>query len=240
VIKAARRFTEHKPHGSPLALRADHPAVVEARSYFSGNVVGSASQLRLLKSGVNSVKIGSHVTKGVLRGAPIFTLTLEERATCPRSCDHWHDCYGNKMHWPKRIRPDDGFLPRLAAELAALQEREGQFLVRLHVLGDFYSPEYVQFWRAQLEALPALYVYGYTARKGDAIAAEIDALNAHPRCSIRWSEGAPGWFRSITVETAQQPRDDAILCPAQTNRTECCGTCALCWATPKTIAFLRH
>src|SRR5262249_24811065 len=30
------------------------------------------------------------------------TLTLEERATCPTTCRHWRDCYGNKMHRAQR------------------------------------------------------------------------------------------------------------------------------------------
>jgi hypothetical protein len=36
---------------------------------------------------------------------------------------------------------------------------------------------------------------------------------------------------------------DGIVCPAQTNRTECCGTCGLCWhenAVDKTIIFIEH
>jgi hypothetical protein len=44
---------------------------------------------RVLKDGHQSRKIGKFVTKGKMRGFPIFTLTLEERATCPRSCLAW-------------------------------------------------------------------------------------------------------------------------------------------------------
>lgn len=240
-LKAWRRFTEHKPSGNALEIAPSHVAAVEGRTMFRKNVVGSQDQLRLLKEGKNSVKIGSHVTKGALAGAPIYTLTLEERATCPRSCGHWLDCYGNKMHWPKRIRPDEGFLPRLGAELVRLNETHEQFLIRLHVLGDFYSVEYVQFWQTHLHCLPSLYVYGYTARYGCQIAGALDIMNMHPRASIRWSDGGDGEFRSVTVEHEAQAHEvGAIVCPAQTDKTDCCGTCALCWSTPKTIAFLRH
>jgi hypothetical protein len=38
---------------------------------------------RLLKDGHQSRKIGKIIAKGHRRGWPIFTLTLEERATCP-------------------------------------------------------------------------------------------------------------------------------------------------------------
>ena len=237
--KAFRRFTQHKPTGNPLTLAVDHPAVVDGRTYFRRNVVGSDAQIRLLKSGGNSVKIGSHVTKGALKGAPIFTLTLEERLTCPKSCAHWRDCYGNKMHWPKRIVPDDGFLPRLEAELHGLHAKHGRFLVRLHVLGDFYSVAYVEFWSRMLRALLGLHIFGYTARRKCEIAAAINCIQG-PRCSIRTSDDpSPLAFRSITVDDPASC-GDAILCPAQTDKTDCCGTCALCWSTPRAIAFLRH
>ena len=31
----------------------------------------------------------------------MYTVTLEERATCPKTCKHWYDCYGNTAHSPK-------------------------------------------------------------------------------------------------------------------------------------------
>lgn len=46
----------------------------------------------VLKSGMNSPKIGAKVLKGRWRGMPIYTLTLEERATCPTSCRHFASC----------------------------------------------------------------------------------------------------------------------------------------------------
>jgi hypothetical protein len=33
----------------------------------------------------------------------------------------------------------------------------------LHVLGDFYSADYVRFWTRALKAFPALHVFGFTA-----------------------------------------------------------------------------
>ena len=57
---------------------------------------GMAASERVVKKSTNT-KLGKRVTKGKLAGFPIFTVTLEERATCPRSCIHWDDCYGNNM-----------------------------------------------------------------------------------------------------------------------------------------------
>jgi hypothetical protein len=58
---------------------------------------------RVLKDGHQSRKIGKTAMKGPRRGWPIFTLTLEERATCPRTCAAWAFCYGNAMQAAERI-----------------------------------------------------------------------------------------------------------------------------------------
>ena len=39
-----------------------------------------------LKWGHNSAKVGGRAIRGRWKNLPIYTLTLEERATCPRSC----------------------------------------------------------------------------------------------------------------------------------------------------------
>lgn len=238
-MKAKRRFTEHFPAGKPMTLSSGHPAVVEGRTLFPTRRIASALLDRVLKSGEHNRKIGGSVTKGALRGAQVFTLTLEERATCPRICEHWMTCYGNAMPWPRRIQADGDLTILLSAELRKLVAKHGRILVRLHVLGDFFSTAYVAFWHAMLVALPGLHIYGYTARRDSAIAREIERMNEHPRCWVRFSGGPPGTFRAITIDRVEDA-GDAIVCPVQTNRSTSCGDCALCWSTPKAIAFLRH
>ena len=236
-----RRFTEHTPPGNPYVLAEDHPAVVEGRSLFAKRQARPALLDRLLKGGENNRKIGGDVMKGHLRGAKVFTLSLEERATCPRTCALWRSCYGNVMNWPARIQPDQDLIPLLEAELRKLHARHQRMLIRLHVLGDFFSVDYVLFWHRMLRLLPGLHVYGYTARNGCPIAHAIREMNEHPRCWIRFSDGDEGQFRAVTVDSIDQAEAaGAIVCPVQTDRVSCCGACALCWATPKTIAFLRH
>lgn len=237
--KAKRRFTDHKPSGSPLTLADDHPSVIDARTLFKKRAVSSVSMARLLKSGEHSRKIGSHVTKGAWAAMPIYTLTLEERATCPRSCAHWLDCYGNKMNWSKRIAADEDLIDRLEDNLAELAEKHPRFLIRLHVLGDFYSVPYVEFWGQMLDAMPGLHVYGYTARQGCDVAEAIAGLNCSPRFRIRTSDGIDGDYRTVSIDTESEA-GDAIVCPVQTGKAQCCGTCALCWSTDRAIAFLRH
>jgi hypothetical protein len=60
----------------------------------------------VIKASTN-IKLGKKVTKGHLKGARIFTLTLEERATCDSECEHWLDCYGNNMPFGHRFKANN-------------------------------------------------------------------------------------------------------------------------------------
>lgn len=69
-------------HGPRVRLVPTHPALVEGRTIFPSTVVAPADSPRLLVSGTNQRKIGRIVSKGRWKGFPLYTLTLEERATC--------------------------------------------------------------------------------------------------------------------------------------------------------------
>ena len=136
---------------------------------------------------------------------------------------------------------------RLAREAALLAtDHPDGFVVRLHVLGDFYSVEYVELWAKLIDRYPSLHVWGYTARHdtGDPIAAALIALikRRWDHFAIRFSN-APETFdlpATITVEHPYQVPADAILCPEQTGKTESCSSCALCWQSRRRVAFLQH
>ena len=83
------------------------------------------------------------VKKGKFKGYVIFTLTLEERATCPRECYHWDNCYGNNMAFAHRIEHGPALEAKLGEEIAELCATYKGVIIRLHVLGDFYSVDYV-------------------------------------------------------------------------------------------------
>jgi hypothetical protein len=235
-----------------VGLRPDHPALAEARTIFPKSVVASEASPRFLISGHSNSKLGKEVTKGERAGWPIYQLTLEERATCSSGCFQWASCYGNAMPFTRRHTPDAAFLPLLRAEIATLarKHRDG-FLVRLHVLGDFYSVPYVLAWGEMLRDHPGLHVFGYTARRIDdtdpasakiAQAIELLRSNFWTRFAIRTSHAEPAPLRTIVVD--QDPGlTEVIMCPAQVDSTEACGSCGLCWAPQarsKTIGFFRH
>lgn len=233
------------PHGgSARTLKKGAWADHYAKSVFQQRVKAVRPQDEALKSGLNQRKIGGKVRKGAWKGFPIVCLTLEERATCSRMCGHWLDCYGNNMGHAIRFRHDDALLDKIASEVSALQAKHPRgFAVRLHVLGDFYSTEYVGFWELLMARCPALNVFGYTHwQVGTQIGDEVARLRARfgDRFSVRHSDAVTG-YRAITIEKVED-RGDAIVCPAQTtgSRGRTCSTCALCWSTDKPIAFLKH
>ncbi|RSY83136.1 hypothetical protein DAH66_12770 [Sphingomonas koreensis] len=238
-----RRFESIEPGGRRRELAENHPAVVEGRTIMPGRVFQPHEVARLLIDGVNSRKIGRRVMKGRWKGFPIFTLTLEERATCPRTCLEWRTCYGGNMQYARRIAHGADYERRLWAELAEKQRKHpGGFAVRLHVLGDFYSETYVRLWRNALERFPALHVFGFTARDpiADPIGTALYSLIVVQwrRFAIRFSGLDAPEGGSVVIDR-DQPTPH-IVCPAQTGGTDCCATCALCWHSDRTIAFWRH
>lgn len=238
-----RRFLDHTPAFEAVkSLAPWHPAATNGRTLYLARVAVADDRAPVLKGGQNNRKIGGRVVKGRWAGMPIYTLTLEERATCPRTCAHWLDCYGNKMNWSTRLLAGPELEERLDVELHELATRHPLgFVVRLHVLGDFYSPAYVRRWRRWLLEIPEMRVYGYTGwpRETPIGAAVAELAERHwERFAVRTSD-RPGPRGTVSHDDPMCD-PDAIVCPAQVGRAECCATCALCWQTQRSIAFLVH
>lgn len=245
MIKASRRFTDHKKVGKPMVLAEDHHAVVNKRTLFIGRVIEAKQDARILKSGKHSRKIGSHVTKGPWRGMPIYTLTLEERDTCPTYCEHWRDCFGNKMHWSGRLRQGKDLEAHVSGHVRALAKQHATgFVVRLHVLGDFYNRRYANVWAGLIRSVPQLHVFGYTRFKRQSpqgVVVNFLNNNYPERWRVRWSERG-GLMGTVTTKdvTSRGKTPQGIVCPAQTNDASCCGACALCWNSEQPIVFIEH
>ena len=201
-------------------LSQDHSAVVNAHTMYRKNVHNIATyKHKVLKPSTNK-KLGKRVTKG----------------------RYWADCYGNNMPFGHRFQTA-GLMPRLELELDTLDKRHPTgYLVRLHVLGDFYSVSYVEFWAEQLRERPALAVYGYSRNHpgatviGDALA-DARAELGFSRFSIRFSTLPSD---TLSANTEHNAGEDGIVCPVQLDKTDSCGTCALCWSAFKPITFLDH
>lgn len=241
------RFQKKPETGKSCGMPAyDNPAFMESRTMFPGMRRDPNDVERALKSGINSAKIGGLIRKGRWKNFPIYTLSIEERATCPMSCRHWRSCYGNNMPFAQRIQHGPALELMLEREVADLAKahRRG-FAIRLHNLGDFYSTAYVEMWSRLLTQHPQLHAFGFSARHdyhGDPIArALIDLVGKRwSRFAIRLSNAPLEACATVSIEHPYQRPPDAIICPAQLGKTESCSTCALCWQTTKRIAFIQH
>lgn len=254
---SGRRFTD-KPELDPSAVRGlstTHPAMLENRSLFPSTVieVTKSKPDRLLVSGANNRKLGATVEKGKFKGYALYGLSLEERATCPKDCSVRAACYGNGMQMARRHRIGDAdvFFDRLGFEIAELLDQHEGLLIRLHILGDFPSVEYVAFWADALNEYPKLAIYGYTHRRskawgGDEIGEAIQSLKDQfpDRFRVRWSSAVPRDDGAVVIDSVPEtPRvSEGIVCPAQREATACCASCALCWegAKNESIVFLKH
>ena len=208
---------------------------------YKKNVHDPKDAKTLLKPGSQNKKLGFKINTGMWTNKRLYSLTLEERTTCPRSCHHWEDCYGNNMPFAHRFKHGKDLISKLEVEITELMKKHKHgVVIRLHVLGDFYSLSYVKFWRKMLIRYPKLSIFGYTARD-DNIGEVIKELNARypDQCVIRFSRNEK------FDDTNRYAADEAMMigaftCPEQTGKVKNCANCGLCWSVNKTVRFLTH
>lgn len=238
-------------------LASDHNAIVNSTTLYQKNIheVDSYPH-KVIKPSTNK-KLGRKVLRGKLKGYPMYTLTLVERETCTSYCEHWADCYGNNMPFAHRFKTK-GLMPRLKLELDALDKKHPNgYLVRLHILGDFYSVSYVKFWEEQLENRPALNIYGYSRHHPDSEAptywdnCNTDILSRKIGQALLIARNNIGFDRfavrfsslpsdNLSANTEHNSTANAITCLVQVDKSDSCGDCTLCWTTKKPITFLDH
>ncbi len=242
-MRPERRFSGRRAKPYP-PLSNSHPAVVNGHTVYQSMVRSAVPGERVLKSGEHSRKLGSFFSKRPWKHMPIYSMTLEERRTCPRSCAVWSECYGNSMHRAVRWKVNDAFYAQLTLELEQLSLSFPRgFAVRLHTLGDFPDLQYPEFWMRALQRHHELHVFGFTAHHRDSdIGMAIETESAKwNRFRIRFSNDIGPRGAVVIADTAQTAARDAILCPADADRPSVsCGSCALCMNTSRTIAFRQH
>lgn len=212
--------------------------------------------ITLLRPASNNTKLGNGktiISKGKLRGLPLYSLTLEERATCPSDCFHWKSCYGSPvgkaggMYMADRFKHGRPLTIKLSQELEALNKKHKKgFLIRLHVLGDFYSVGYVKYWASKLKRYPRLHVFGYSARLKGKIHEELQRTRRlyQDRWMVRYSTNES--YRKESPYKMYAVREEFkgtnIVCPSQEGKVDACLDCALCWSPgfKKSIKFLTH
>lgn len=242
-VRDNRATAKPKKH-QPRLPGLETAFIRQGRTKFPSRVMPIEAMTNLLVSGHSNVKIGRDVRKGKHLGYWIYTLSLEERKTCPSSCQHWQSCYGNNMPFAKRIdHTDPAFLPALEAEIDQLCIKRYGVLIRLHALGDFYSSQYVLFWQMMLDRHPNLAVYGYTAHDRDTTIGGLVARfcdHYGKRWMVRHSNGKGTDMNTVSIAHGAARPPTAFICPEQSGKVANCATCGACWGTTKTVAFMEH
>lgn len=238
-----------------IALPASGTARCRAKPDATGTLLPHQVQpvlpdTAVLKPGIYSTKIGGQVLVGDFAGYAILTLTLEERATCPRSCQQWMTCYGNNMSKATRYQHGPELEARIMAQIAEEMPKHPGLLIRLHVLGDFYSWRYLCMWAELLDRYPNLAVFGFTAwpegtKIGDGVARLREVYPHH--FAVRTSGRTGRWGSAVISENVEVKRiGDAIVCPEQLDaqrdnpKGKHCGNCTVCWVTDNPVLFIEH
>ena len=207
---------------------------------------------KLLKQSNNS-KLGKVVGKGAFVKKPLYSLSLVEREMgCPKSCHHWDSCYGNNMPFAHRFKTDKRkkvFRDILLTEIQdLLKKHKFGIHIRLHVLGDFFSRDYIKFWNTILMLYPKISIYGYTAHSPKSMLGKqiknvisnigfdrfaIRFSNANVELSANSTEYKPKLLKNVSYKP--------IICPEQLDKVANCVSCGLCWnSNAKQILFKTH
>lgn len=223
-------------------------AIQNGRTKYLKNV-REPSFATMLKRGKLNKKLGDKIKHKKWKSMTMYSLTLEERATCPSTCKQWETCYGNNMPFGHRFNhthPD--FYAKLDAELTELNRKHKDgFVVRLHVLGDFPSSHYVIKWQWWLHKFSNLHVFGYTHWEWTTdIGHLLSNMNRiyNDRWAIRFSDDMQSSYSAHVAlphdADAVAAQVDGIICPEQTGAVDSCASCGYCWTSERPVVFIEH
>lgn len=230
-----------------MKLREGHAALLENRSIHNRMLRSpKLNKTPILKPASNNSKLSKKknvILKGKWKGMPMFSLTLQERATCPDSCIRYQECYGNNCCFAHRFEHGQDLEDRLEIEVAKLAKKypEG-FVVRLHILGDFYSVKYVKLWAKLLMTYSSLRIFGYTAREKVIWEAIFKVMSQFSdRFVIRLSRNGVYDPSNPLVRYAGNLGDcEGIMCPVQSGKADSCLSCGFCFNSKLTVIFEEH
>ena len=145
------------------------------------------------------------------------------------------------MPFAHRFEHGPALEDKICAELQVLAAMYPHgFVIRLHVLGDFYSLNYAILWGNMLQLYPNLHIFGYTKREHCEIGRMLQC--------IRVLHGERFWVRisanknqnGDTIYASDESHQGAIPCPEQNGKARSCLDCGLCWSVGKTVSFTDH
>lgn len=130
--------------------------------------------------------------------------------------------------------------------LPAPRKDGAPILLRIHVSGDFDTPEYVHAWRFALQARPDVVAWAYTRswRVAELLPA-LDKLRALPNVQMFASmdttidENPPEGWRVAYI--ADDERASGYACPEQSGRKADCSACGYCFRGKRgNVVFTAH
>lgn len=201
---------------------------------------------KALKSVSGNRKMGggeSLITVGRWEGREMLQLSLEERATCPVSCPLNKDggCYGDRMHTAHRIdhRNPGLLMSRIGMDLANAVVG-GVPVVRLHVLGDFFSLQYAQFWHVEVK-MGRCSIFGFTAHAEKSLIGNYlrDVNRITPEFRMRFSHDTGPWGALVAGVSPGWDTVETIRCPHELYGLHC-KDCGICWEVPTPVLFTYH
>jgi len=146
--------------------------------------------------------------------------------------------------------------PELLESIISAQLNSGdplQTAVRLHSCGDFFSGEYIDFWKKLIVENPSVHFWAYTRSwRVDSLRGKIIELsrlnNFQLFASCDQDEDAPVEMRkSFVYQTDDEllkactMHQHLISCPEQYCKVSCCADCGICIEKGTTdVGFLLH
>jgi hypothetical protein len=139
----------------------------------------------------------------------------------------------------------------LADQLATARQPCG---VRLHSSGDFYSPQYVDFWTCLISSHREVVFWGYTrAWTLPSLRSRLERLRLLPNVQIfaswdRTMSAAPsGWRRSLVFDSLDEAArhvsaaNASDICREQVGASASCACCGICTSrSSRDTVFLLH
>jgi Gene product 88 len=177
----------------------------------------------------------------------VFVWNLPAVATCPGASEWCLRCCYNAddradvfpvEEWRRNWSWLESDAPCVRTRiLAQLSQAKLPSAVRIHSSGDFYSPEYIRFWRSIVQAAPGTSFWAYTRSwRKENLLSILEELRAEPNVQLfaSWDETMPdppsGWRVSVVIDPPDQQsvHQPSLVCPEQTGALPNCASCGYC------------
>jgi hypothetical protein len=199
------------------------------------------------------IKLVPTISFGNKKIGDIWSFSLPSFVTCPGASTWCREkCYSRRY---EQYRPScrysynknlatslmPHFIPKILEKLP-----ETTNCLRIHVSGDFYSPEYINSWYEICKQRPNTIFWGFTRSWSvERLLPEINKLRELPNVVLIGStdpsmELPPDDWRVAYIETDE--RANGLKCPQQRKKVDSCKQCKYCYSSKNkgSVIFKIH